>query len=365
MKTLIIKSLFCFLFIFAYFSIYGQTESGNFEMSPKLEDDKQAADIITITPLTSFQSEDVAETELNPDNAFTVYDENVAGVGLSTDINRSSSIYKLPLSYGFKTKFLKNEGIKERLTFKALLPLVRKVVSVASFNYDANTGISTQSEEDLKTMGLGDICVKAQYLIALDKTIFSTGLAVKLPTGKAENNVDDKAIIPLGSGSTDIGISANARRSLNNSSISLNVVYDMLGTFTRKTSDEYSDTDTDYNYGNKIFISTRYSYLKFDKISGGASLFFLSTSDTKTTIIYKNRDGTIFENDFRSAGIKTLDFAPYIKIKLPFKSSLNLKVTVPLVTKFNEANDVEIKNPKRGIKVSVGLRVYLVSLKVK
>jgi len=335
--VLVIASVFVFLFAAGQEDYY-------FFPSPASEDDDMVGDLQSITPMTNTQKEDASDIDLNPQNDFALFDGNLGTAGLNCEINKTNSVYNVPLSYGFNVNFIKNENIKERLSLSAAIPWVRKSLNA----YSAEIA----GFRDYKTSGIGDICIKARYSLHFNKILISPGISVKVPTGKSDNAVDD-LYIPLGSGSLDVGLSLQGQRKFGNISYDANIVYNILGA--------YKLNETEFTYGEQLMLTVRGSYLKFKKLTGGVSAIFYASSNS--IIKFKDINGVPGENEI--PGMKLVDITPYIRIALPWNISLTLKTAIPVVTKFKDAAWGEITGAKRAIKFGVTLQAYIFSYNVK
>lgn len=320
-------------------------QSPHFDTSPEYDDDEQAGDYNTISA-TSVNHEDYSsDVDLNSENSYSMFDDNFATIGLETQINRTTTIVNLPLQYGFNVNLIKNKKIKQRITIKGTFPLARKNYEI-SWSDDPKTFTAT---------GLGDITLMGRYSLTYKKLYLSARLSAKLPTGKIENsftytynNNDYEILIPLGSGSTDIGMLCSARRAFANIAVNANIGYYVLTSYT------YDDIE--YDFGNQFMFSTRATYTKFKKFTGGLNLSYFSAAYTETT----------WQRVTTNEGpeIRLLDIAPFVKIALPFNSSVEFKLAVPVVTKFDNLG-YDIENSTRGIKAGVKFRIYIFSLKAK
>ena len=343
-KTIFSSSIIALIFVLCFFNSYSQSSvSPYFEMRPHSEDDEQAADMTSITPMTAEQNQLHSENDLNPENNFEMYEGAIAGAGVEAEINKTNSVYNIPLAYGFSTRFLKKENVKERFSLSGVFPLVRKSFETKMYNED------TQQLElyEFNTTGFGDIQLKTRYSLKKDKNYVSAAVSVKLPTGKTENILEDKIIIPLGSGSTDIGLSLFGRKPFGNFSAYTGMVYNILGS--------YEWENFDYNYGNQFMWLASLTYLKYKRIYGGMKLRFFASGNTVTKTTFNNQT-----NEFESPGVRLLDVSPFVKFRLPHHIILSASVGIPVLTRFKEVN-YEVKNPSRSLRFGVGLKFRIFS----
>jgi len=286
-----------------------------------------AADINNTNPATVEQFTDPLDNFKNAKNEFTPYN-SVASVGVSSLISKYVSIYNIPMSYSFKTKLLfkDNADAYENFAIKVVLPIAHKMFEVT------NLGTTTK----IQTTGLGDIALKLNYVLHLPKTFFTFGILTKLPTAK-ESNLVNGHDVPLGTGSTDIDLSAFCSKEMSSKlTTSAALGYDYRTSMT--------SAGEKYGYGSRISAMVGGEYF-MNNFSAGADLNFLSVANNKMSGIGA---------DYETPGITALDIMPYIRINLPYSMTASINTSVPIVSKYKSV-PYTVLDADRKVKVGISI----------
>lgn len=297
------------------------------------ESNEAAADINNTTSAVTEQVSNPADLFTNNKNEFNLFTSS-ASIGASTMISKHISVYNIPISYSFKTGlfFKNNSNAYENLSLKAIIPIAQKKLD----GPDVTTGANTE----LKTTGLGDAILKANYYLAIQKTIFSFGVLAKLPTAKKTNKVKGHNL-PIGTGSTDIDLSVFCSKNLENK---INV-HSSLGYDVRS---KYEKDGITYDYGNRFNFLLGGDYF-INKFNVGADIAFYSNANDKVNI-------STYNFKYEAPGLTALDIMPYFKINLPQSITARLYAVVPTMTKWKSVTGSgSLPDPERKFRFGFSL----------
>lgn len=244
----------------------------------------------------------VSETPVKAISVEAMYSDNI-------------QTYNIPISYGFP---LSLTGNKELMNFKLVIPYTSREVGT------------------LSDSGLGDISVTTNYLIRFPQLLLDTKLVIKTPTGEVED-----ADVPLGTGSTDVGLYVNGTWYLDKLILKGGLGYGYNGDY------DQSQISTKVLYGDEYLIS------------GGADYKINDTMKAGGLFVYKSRA----EDEFESAGttmgyspgMNTLDFIPnFTYFYSKYNVELIASATIPVMDSWNSDKGFEPSyDPDRSMSFSV------------
>lgn len=297
---------------------------------------KAAADINNTSSANVEQFADPLGNFKNAKNEFIPYKSTVS-VGTSVLASKYVSIYSLPISFSFKTKLLfrSNEAAYENIGVKLVVPITHKMIEDPDLQPSKNT-----------ITGFGDVNLKLNYLVKLQKTVFSLSILSKLPTAKISKKEGD-GNIPLGTGSTDIGLSAFCSREMT-SRISAygSIGYDYRAEFTTVGIyyDNGNNTGKTYEYGKRLFAMIGGEYY-MNAFSAGADFRYTSIANDNIIQYY---------SAYKSPGITAFDIMPYIRMNLPHSITASISTIIPVKSKYN-SDAFPTLDADRKIKVGISI----------
>jgi uncharacterized protein YkuJ len=212
-------------------------------------------------------------------------------------------------------------------------------VSLPYFYYRA----MEYSHGTVATTGMGDVLAGVSYKKKTDNMAAEVLLNVKLPTGD-ENKMVDGYLVPLGTGSTDLGLSGSFAYAVNKLVFNGLFSFRLAGITSRMVEVTYAPTDVeliDYkiqNGGNLIVnAGARYKMYKNLNLIGNLSL--MSNGEGKLDRKHTRNGAEIYSFTGLSANqnFTFVDFqlgASYTLYKIDALLSLNL----PLYTQRNLAS---------------------------
>lgn len=281
----------------------------------------------------------ISETYANQSDLFTNSKNELnlfntsASIGTSIVASKYVSVYNIPISFSFKSKlfFRKNEKAYENLSCKVVIPITQKKFE----DFDMMTG----KVAEFKASGLGDLVVKMNYNLAINKMIFSFGIHAKLATAKKENMVR-LTNFPVGTGSTDVNLSLFFSKPVGSKiNVHSSLGYDIRGKF--------ETNNITYDYGNETNILVGGDYfIKFMNI--GSELSYISSQNSK------NNDPMA---SAVTPGLTSIDAIPYIKVNLPLSMTAKLFGVVPLSSNWKSVDGFvgSMPDPDRKVKIGFSL----------
>lgn len=309
MKARIIAMIGALLFLsFAAFAQYDYPEV----VIP--ETVKGAADINSTTSALTETFTNQSDLFMNRRNELNMFSSSVS-LGTSVIASKHVSVYNIPIGYSFKSKlfFKGNADAYENLSFKAIIPFIQKKFETLEL-----MGVDTL---EYKKAGLGDATIKANYNLILNKMFFSLGVYAKLPTGKQKNKVKDRDV-PLGTGSTDIDISAFFAKNMGEK-------LNLHGSFGYEFRGKFKGSDSEFDFGNKMNVLAGGDYL-VKMVRVGADISYISTQNTD--VVYTG----MFPGKSEAPGMKCIDVLPYVKVNVSEKMDAKLYGVIPVSSKWND-----------------------------
>jgi hypothetical protein len=221
-------------------------------------EDSRVSTGATTTPSSSIVTMDgqVSETPVKSLSVEAIFTDNV-------------QTYNIPLSYGFP---LSLTGNKEMLNFKLILPYTRREVGTVSDS------------------GLGDISLTTNYLIRFSQFLMDSKLIIKAPTGEFED-----ADVPLGTGSTDVGVYFNGTWYMDAIILKAGLGYAYNG--------DYDQGQDEVAYGDEYLVSAGADYIINDTMKAGGLLLYKSRAEDKADLVSMGMTSY-------HAGINSLDLIP-------------------------------------------------------
>ncbi len=291
------------------------------------ENNKAAADINNTTSAITENYVNQSDLIINSKNDVNLFSSSMS-LGTSLVASKYVSVYNIPIGYSFKSKlfFRNNAEAYENLSFKVIIPYVQKKLDVPTFD----------GETMLKTSGIGDVIIKANYNLYINKMFLSFGLQAKLPNGKVNNDVEGLNI-PLGTGSTDINASL-----LFSKNVSKKIsIHSSLG-FDFRT--KYKSDESEVKYGNKVnFLLGGDFLVKMVKV--GADISYSSIANTKVT------PSIPMIGEMEMPGISIIDALPYVKVSISEKMDAKLFGVIPLSAKWKSVNGFSPEDPDRKVRI--------------
>lgn len=289
-------------------SVYAADLYQAFESQPGDESDVETvwdsgriSNNATTTPSTAVVTMDgqVSETPVKSISIEAIYSDNV-------------QTYNIPLSYGFP---LSLTGNKELLNFKLVIPYTRR--EIGSFS----------------DSGLGDISLTTNYLVRFEKLLLDSKLVIKAPTGEFEDSD-----VPLGTGSTDVGVYVNGTWYMDSLILKGGLGYGYNG--------DYDLNGDKVTYGDEYLVSAGADYKINDTMKAGGLLLYKSRAEDELFI---------FGTTNYHSGINTLDFIPnFTYLYTKYNVEMTLSATIPVTDSWNSDKGSDpVDDPDRSMSFSI------------
>lgn len=235
-------------------------------------------------------------------------DHHTLSIGAEAAISKSVKTYNIPLSYGLPVNFLKAD--REYLNFSLKVPYTSREIG------------------NLDDSGLGDIKLSVDYLTKFNNLLINSVFLVKFASGDY-----DDADVPLGTGSTDYGLSVNAKMYFDKFSIKGGLGYVLTGNYSKKGEK--------VKYGDEYIISAGGEYNITDYIfAGGEFIYNAHQEDEYSFPGYKNKH----------SGLNTFDFIPSFTYLLKkYNLGITAKVVIPVSDSWNGGDGPDPKDPDRDL----------------
>lgn len=303
-KTIIMTML---MVLTAAVSVYAADLFQAFESQPGMESDVEnvwnngrVSDSSTTAPSATVVSMDgqVSETPVKAISIEAVYSDNV-------------QTYNIPLSYGFP---LSLTGNKELLNLKMVVPYTRREIGTFSDS------------------GLGDISLTTNYLIRFEQLLLDSKLVIKAPTGEFED-----ADVPLGTGSTDVGLFVNGTWYMDSLILKGGLGYSYNG--------DYELNGDKVTYGDEYLISAGADYKINDTMKAGGQFLYKSRAEDELVI---------FGAPSYHAGLNSLDFIPnFTYFYAKYNVEMTLTATIPVSDSWNSDKGTDpTEDPDRSASIS-------------
>ncbi|MDY0362916.1 MAG: hypothetical protein RBR08_15820 [Desulforegulaceae bacterium] len=235
-------------------------------------------------------------------------DQQTVSIGAEAGVKKNVKTYNIPLSYGFPLNI--SGASQEFLNFSLKIPYTSREIG----NNDDS--------------GLGDIKLSADYLTRFDKILLNTVFLVKFATGDY-----DDADVPLGTGSTDYGLSFNAKMYFDRFSLKAGLGYVLTG--------DYSDGSDEIKYGDEYIVSAGGEYKIKDSLFAGGEFIYNA---------HQEDEYNVFGNKSKAAGLNTLDFIPSLTFFVTkYNIGLTTKVVIPVSDSWNGGNGPDPDDPDRDV----------------
>jgi hypothetical protein len=189
----------------------------------------------------------------------------------------------------------------------------------------------------MKDSGLGDISFTGNYLIRFPQLLLDSKLVVKAPTGEVEDSD-----VPLGTGSTDVGLYVNATWYFKGFSLKGGLGYGYNG--------DYDIMGANVDNGDQYLVSAGGDYNINESMRVGGVLVYQSIDETEEDL--PNNGGRLY-----IPGINTLDLIPtFTYFYAPYNVELNASVLIPVYDSWNTDKGVDpMDAPDRSVKFSVSV----------
>lgn len=244
-----------------------------------------------------------------------VSDTPVKMISVEAMYSDNIQTYNIPISYGFPVSFT---GNKELLNLKLVIPYTSREVG------------------SLSDSGLGDISLTTNYLVRFPNLLLDSKLVIKAPTGEYK-----KADVPLGTGSTDVGLYVDGTWYMDSFILKGGLGYGYNGDY---------DLDGDnITYGDEYLIS------------GGVDYKINETMKTGGLFVYKARAED--EIDYAAVGslntyypgMNTLDFIPnFTYYYSKYNIELIATAIIPVSDSWNTDSGIEPDyDPDRSMSFSI------------
>ncbi len=243
-------------------------------------------------------------------------------IDVESSITPTSKFLVIPLGYTFKKKY----------SISCVIPFYLS----RGLNYSHGTESSS---------GIGDLTIKASFKHRKGNFRNEYGLAAKLPTGDAYNQVNGY-IVPLGTGTTDFIGQAIINYKVNKSTFYGNMSFRINGKLKRKaTIDLINDTqEIDYSIknGNTFMFYTSYSYKfwKYTSILAGLSAIKNGKGEIDQTTNLSSGPSFTITGNTAGQNFFIFDGNPALVFSIK-KFNLLLGCKIPLYTKVSELNSEE------------------------
>ncbi|HBX51093.1 MAG: hypothetical protein A2275_14250 [Bacteroidetes bacterium RIFOXYA12_FULL_35_11] len=312
------------------------------------------ADYVTANPVS------VDERSFVLDHGLLGNDKDMSlSAGSYTLMGSKIFVQNIPVSFGMKLNLLKENA--EKFFFRIVFPYTRKKQTYTGTDW--TTGKT--EEVNLVAKGIGDVNLKAFYILKTNEDYACASLGLKLPTGKTENIVwestatSQKINMPIGTGSTDLGLGFYYLKDIGSLKLSADLNYNLTGKEKSEEKTSFSVTNSEIKYGNSfaLAIGAAYPIQLVPDLFAGASLGFGRTGKTnlETKITNTGTPGTVTFN-LEMPTLTTFDLIPYVKYNLTaYNAIVALDAYIPLYTKWNETNDFT-NIGKSSRKFKIGLR---------
>lgn len=257
--------------------------------------DKTTPDLIGTSDSVTFR--DAAGKEDLPD-------QQTVAIGAEAAVTKNVKTYNIPLSYGMPLNL--SGAVKEYVNFTLKIPYTKREIG----NVDDS--------------GLGDIRLSADYLAKFDNLLVNSVFLVKFASGDY-----DDADVPLGTGSTDFGLSFNAKMYFEKFAVKGGIGYVLTG--------DYSDSGSEVKYGDEYVLSAGGEYNVTDSIFAGGEFIYNAHMEDDLS-------GTKY------AGLNTFDFAPsftYLLRKYNFE--VTAKLVIPVADSWNGGDGPDPEDPDRDV----------------
>ena len=345
----------CAGFSFSFSQIYLDQNETNYTYGAQPSPyNPSGADFLTANPVS------VDERSFVLDYGLLGNDKDMSlSAGSYTLMGSKIFVQNIPVSFGMKLNLLKENA--EKLFFRVVFPYTRK-----KQKYTGTDWTTGKTEEvNLVAKGIGDINLKAFYILKTNEDYACASIGLKLPTGKTENIVWESAAtgqkinMPVGTGSTDFGLGLYYLKDIGSLKLSADLNYNMTGKEKSEEKTSTTLTNSEIKYGNSFALAAGAAYpiQQVSELFAGANLGFGRTGKTdlesKTTIT-----GTPGTTTFslEMPALTTFDLIPYVKYNIPgFNAIVALDAYIPLYTKWSETNDFT-NIGKSSRKFKVGLR---------
>lgn len=257
--------------------------------------DKTTPDLIGTSDSVTFR--DAAGKEDLPD-------QQTVAIGAEASVTKNVKTYNIPLSYGMPLNL--SGAVKEYVNFTLKIPYTKREIG----NVDDS--------------GLGDIRLSADYLAKFDNLLVNSVFLVKFASGDY-----DDADVPLGTGSTDFGLSFNAKMYFEKFSVRGGIGYVLTG--------DYSDSGSEVKYGDEYVLSAGGEYNVTDSMFAGGEFIYNAHMEDDLS-------GTKY------AGLNTFDFVPsftYLLRKYNFE--VTAKLVIPVADSWNGGDGPDPEDPDRDV----------------